>query len=148
MTVKLKINRGLPGSGKSTHGVLMRGFTLIEADMYHVHHGVYKFMPDRIDEAREWVNDTVVRLLQSGQNVVVAGVFCTNQSIWELKDHVDRNVHGTVLHRVQTLTTAFGNIHDVPTAILGAMADAFEVYDVNYVPDPNQPAPAFPDLNG
>lgn len=84
MKPQLIIIRGVPGSGKSTFARLkFPDFTLVENDQF------YKDNPtaDDCEKAIKQCQDTVVKHLESGVNVVVANTFCTKRSVDEYIKH-------------------------------------------------------------
>ena len=129
---KLIIVRGLPGSGKSTiAGELVKaGYTHIEADMFHTHSesGAYDFQLERRDEARAWTDETVGNLLRNGQNVVLCGVFGTNDLMLKFKRYCEYAGHGfTVIH----MEADHGTTHDVPNFVLEDMKANWECLDLH-----------------
>lgn len=129
---KLIIVRGLPGSGKSTIAqvIVKAGYTFVEADMFHTSNnsGEYNFKLHNRPAAREWTDETVANLLRSGQNVVLCGVFATNDLLMKFKSYCDYAGHGfTVIH----MEADHGNVHEVPEFVLEDMALTWEALDLH-----------------
>jgi predicted kinase len=127
MNTSLVIIRGHCGSGKSTAAMrlIAAGYTFLEADMYHINKktGAYEFDIKNKTHAWEWVKETVANLLRSGQSVVLAGVFPTNDTLQVLKDGCHYlSVDFTVL----TAEADHGNIHNVPPEVLAGMRSIWE----------------------
>jgi adenylate kinase family enzyme len=127
----LVVIRGLPGSGKSTAAqkLIKAGYTFLEADMYHINKktGAYEFDIQRKTGAWEWVKETIANLLMHGQDVVLAGVFPTNNTLQLLKDNC-RYIGASFT--VLTAESDHGNIHDVPEEVLAGMLAAWEPLDL------------------
>jgi len=128
---ELFLLRGLPGSGKSTLAESLGGFH-VEADMYFINDGEYKFDGSKIKYAHEWcqneVNTAMILNHTTGVNkrIVVSNTFTQE---WEMKAYTDlaesydyqvyslivENRHGGV------------NEHGVPEDKLEQMKNRFEV---------------------
>jgi len=128
---ELFLLRGLPGSGKSTLAESLGGFH-VEADMYFINDGEYKFDGSKIKDAHQWcqneVNTAMILNHTTGVNkrIVVSNTFTQE---WEMKAYTDlaesydyqvyslivENRHGGV------------NEHGVPEDKLEQMKNRFEV---------------------
>jgi adenylate kinase family enzyme len=66
--------RGLPGSGKSTFAKQICN-QHIEADMFFIQDGEYKFDASKLKEAHAWCKDKTEAWMQKGYNVCVSNTF-------------------------------------------------------------------------
>jgi len=109
----LTLVRGLPGSGKSTYAATLPAF-LIEADMYFMVDGEYKFDATKLGEAHAWCLALTKTILAQGIPVVVANTFTT----WkELKPYVELGYDTTVVD----MKTQYKGTHNVPEATVERM---------------------------
>ena len=117
--------RGLPGSGKST---LARAFAArtgalhLEADMYFVQDGAYRYDSAHIAEAHAWCRNLLRDSSKHGGDVIVANTFTQR-----------REIDGYVLglkqpYRVIHCTANGDSIHSVPVDVLARMAARWEVF--------------------
>lgn len=123
---ELFLLRGLPGSGKSTLAKSLGG-KHIEADMFFMKDGVYKFDATKLRDAHQWCNVMVGSWMSDGEERIVVSNTFTQE--WEMKDYYDwatdfdykvyslivENRHGGV------------NEHGVPEDKLEIMKNRFEV---------------------
>ena len=129
----LYLLRGLPGSGKST---LAReiGDAFVEADMFFMSDGEYKFDGSKIKDAHAWCKATVREWMEINfntygleyENIVVSNTFTQE---WEMEDYyvlakeygykvfsmIVENRHGGV------------NIHECPEEKIEQMRNRFEI---------------------
>lgn len=123
----LAIIRGLPGSGKST---LAREqfFTYVhlEADMYHMVAGKYKFDGDRVHLAHKWCQETCRIFLNSGLSVVVSNTFTT---LKEIQPYADMAKELGIPMHVYRLTADYGSIHNVPAEVIEKMKGRFQDFE-------------------
>ncbi len=129
----LYLLRGLPGSGKST---LAReiGDAFVEADMFFISDGEYKFDGSKIKDAHAWCKSTVREWMEINSNtwgIEYANIAVSNTFTqeWEMEDYyqlakeygykvfsmIVENRHGGV------------NQHGVPEEKLEQMKNRFEI---------------------
>jgi len=124
----LTLIRGLPGSGKSTRAKEMvdanpMTTVHVEADMWFVEDGEYKFDPTELGKAHTWCQNITKYHLLDGKNVVVANTFTM---IKEMQSYIDfANSKGIKLEII-TCTGDYGSIHDVPGHAIERMKDRWE----------------------
>jgi predicted kinase len=128
---ELFLLRGLPGSGKSTLAESLGGFH-VEADMYFINDGEYKFDGSKIKYAHEWcqseVNTAMILNHTTGVNkrIVVSNTFTQE---WEMKAYTD--LAESYDYRVYSLVVENRhggvNEHGVPEDKLEQMKNRFEV---------------------
>ncbi len=123
----LYIIRGIPGSGKSTiaNNLLKEGkvSAIVEADMYFIKDGEYKFDGTKIKNAHAWCKKTVIDNLQSGLNVAVANTFTRH---WEYQEYVDFCKSNDIPYTIIVADGKYQNIHGVPSEIVKKMGERFE----------------------
>ncbi len=129
----LYLLRGLPGSGKST---LAReiGDAFVEADMFFMSDGEYKFDGSKIKDAHAWCKSTVSEWMEINDNtwgIEFANIAVSNTFTqeWEMEDYyklaeeygykvfsmIVENRHGGV------------NIHECPEEKIEQMRNRFEI---------------------
>lgn len=129
----LYLLRGLPGSGKST---LAReiGDGFVEADMFFISDGEYKFDGSKIKDAHAWCKSTVREWMEINDNtwgIEFANIAVSNTFTqeWEMEDYyklaeeygykvfsmIVENRHGGV------------NIHECPEEKIEQMRNRFEI---------------------
>ena len=128
---ELFLLRGLPGSGKSTLAKSLGGFH-VEADMYFINDGEYKFDGSKIKDAHQWcqneVNTAMILNHTTGVNkrIVVSNTFTQE---WEMKAYTD--LAESYDYRVYSLIVENRhggvNEHGVPEDKLEQMKNRFEV---------------------
>lgn len=130
MSKKLVLVRGMPGSGKSTIAAAMDSSlecNHLEADMYFMVGGIYKFDADKLHHAHMWCQTETDRYLKKDQVVVVSNTFTT---IKELRPYFDIALDNGILPAVYLAQNQFKNVHDVPQESLDRMKRRF-VYDIS-----------------
>jgi len=125
-TKELFIIRGLPGSGKSTLAKSLGG-KHVEADMFFMEDGEYKFDATKIKDAHSWCQTIVGGWMSdSEERIVVSNTFTQE---WEMMPYIEwaedfgykvfvlivENRHGGV------------NEHNVPQEVIDKMKQRFEV---------------------
>ena len=132
MSRKLRIFRGLPGSGKSTMAKTMGG-PVFEADQFFMEDGEYKFNPKKLKDAHAWCKDSVEEAMMFlKERVNVANTFTQH---WEMKDYIDMaESHGYEVE-VYHVQGEWGNVHGVPPEAIKRMKDRWEPYEGEEIMD-------------
>lgn len=130
MNKKLILLRGLPGSGKSTIAAAMDkelDSIHLEADMFFMTDGTYKFDADLLHRAHMWCQNEADKYLKKDYVVIVSNTFTT---IKELRPYFDIGFNNGILPVVYLAQNQFKNVHDVPEESLERMKRRF-VFDVS-----------------
>lgn len=120
--MRLILVRGLPGSGKTTYARSLEIFH-VEADMYFVSDGVYRFDPRYLNIAHHWCQKTAIAAMRKGMDVVVSNTF---SQMWEMQPYVEA---ANVEHydwQVVHCTGTFTSIHKLPRDIVENMRNRWE----------------------
>ena len=117
--------RGLPGAGKSTLADSL-GIDYVEADMFFMQDGEYKFDGTKIKLAHEWCQDRVRKIMEYGMTVAVANTFTQE---WEMEPYLE--MAEEFGYRVNSLIVenrhGGKNTHGVPEEALTRMRNRFEI---------------------
>lgn len=117
--------RGLPGAGKSTLADSL-GIDYVEADMFFMQDGEYKFDGAKLKEAHEWCQDRVRKIMELGMSVAVANTFTQE---WEMEPYLE--MAEEFGYRVNSLIVenrhGGENTHGVPEEALTRMRNRFEI---------------------
>ena len=140
------IIRGLPGSGKSTKGLMMvdngEADELIEADQFFVEpDGTYNYDGDKIREAHNDCRQRTSQGLSDGKNIVVANTFVYR---WQMQPYLDYcrengiNVKVICLYNsgLTPLQLHERCVHSVPLDTIQLWYDTYEVDWENADPTP------------
>jgi predicted kinase len=125
MVKELILLRGLPGSGKSTLAKLICN-QHVEADMFFMEDGEYKFDPTKLKRAHEWCQNRVRVWMMSGYNVVVSNTFTQEwemEAYYKLAEQYGYRVHSLVVENRHEGV----NQHGVPADKLEQMKNRFEI---------------------
>lgn len=123
---RMLIVRGLPGSGKSTYvHKNYPGLFLLETDMFNMVNGQYQWTRERSRVAIDLITDISVQLMRSANtpDFVLTGVFCKYNSI---EKHIFNALKNNYDIYIKTLTTDYGNIHNVPKSTIEMFKNNFE----------------------
>lgn len=118
----LSIVRGLPASGKSTFAKTLHCLH-VEADMFFMVNGSYRYDPKKVEEAHRWCQETVRYALSTGLDVVVSNTFTR---AWEIEDYL-RIASSDVKVDIYRMTGNHSGLHNVPTEVVEAMRLRFEI---------------------
>ena len=119
--------RGLPGSGKTTIAQQLTQH-YVEADMFFMDEGRYKFDPTKLPQAHKWCLQRTkdFMTLWGYEKIAVSNTFTEE---WEMAEYVTlAKRNGYKVHTL-IVENRHGNesIHDVPEATMQAMEDRFDV---------------------
>lgn len=120
----LHIVRGLPGSGKSTFAKTLGCFH-VEADMFHISGGKYKYDKQKISQAHELCQQLARTVLQSSSDVVVSNTFVYLEHMRPYFEMAD--LLGATLN-VYRCSGSYGSVHNVPPETLAKMRLDWEPY--------------------
>lgn len=123
--MKLVLIRGLPWSGKSTKAQSMEGFTHIEADMFFMDNGEYKYDSNKIKEAHLWCQNETKKQLLNGNNVVVSNTFTR---YFEMASYFKMARELNVEIQVIETFGKFQNVHGVPDEVINRMRERWEPF--------------------
>lgn len=125
MVQRLVIIRGLPGSGKSTKAKRLKTPQAIhvEADMFFVKNGVYKFDRRDLKLAHTWCQTVVMAFLEDHQEVWVSNTFST---IKEIQPYIDMAKRMKICWNVWCCNGRYKSIHNVPDDTIERMANHWE----------------------
>lgn len=117
--------RGLPGSGKSTLAKRICN-QHVEADMYFLQDGEYKFDASKLKQAHEWCKNQTEEYMLQGYNVVVSNTFTQEkelESYYQLAEKYGYRVHSLIVENRHGGV----NEHNVPQETLDKMKNRFEI---------------------
>jgi len=122
--VKLRLVRGLPGSGKTTHAQKRvddsnGSAVLVDFDQFFMRGGLYVFDPKRLKEAHAWCLSEAHRHLLLGKDVYVSNTF---SQAWELAPYVKLGFPTTIL----SCTGEFTSVHAIPKHSIDRMKERWD----------------------
>jgi predicted kinase len=117
--------RGLPGSGKSTYAKKLNCL-ILEADMYFMQDGLYKWSGRFIHQAHEWCRDMVSLAMMNSMDVVVSNTFT---QLKEFAVYLELATKFNYDVEVVRCTGEYGNTHGVPEETIAKMKARFEDYE-------------------
>jgi predicted kinase len=122
---ELILLRGLPGAGKSTLAKRVCN-QHIEADMFFMKDGEYKFDPTKLKQAHEWCREKTEMWMRDGYNVVVSNTFTQE---WEMENYYKlAEQYGYRVHSIIVENRHNGvNEHGVPADKLEQMKNRFQI---------------------
>lgn len=128
MFQRLTLVRGLPGSGKSSWAYdIVREWPMVEhfeADMYFLDYNrKYVFNPEKIKDAHNWCQESTRIALAQGKSVVVTNTFVR---VWEMEYYRTIAQNFNIEFKVYEATGNYGNVHDVPEAVVERMRSQWE----------------------
>lgn len=134
--MKVKILRGLPGSGKSTY---TKGFSAVvcSADQYFMRCGVYSFNPKDLGKAHGECLKNFIRACQTGKELIF--VDNTNITVLEMAPYVSiAMAYGYEIEilafKVPVETSINRNVHNVPAETIKRMARSWQDNFPHYWP--------------
>ena len=118
--------RGLPGSGKSTYAKQLNCLHL-EADMFHMVNGEYKFDVSNLSKAHHWCSSTFLKSIEDGiDDIVVSNTFTT---LKEIEPYMDICKGYNRDYKIIRMTNKYGSVHNVPEEVIAKMSKRFEDID-------------------
>jgi predicted kinase len=122
---ELFLLRGLPGSGKSTLAKMICS-QHVEADMFFMQDGEYKFDATKLREAHTWCQGRTESWMEKRYNVVVSNTFTQE---WEMEAYYAlAKKYGYQVHSLVVENRHGGiNEHGVPADKLEQMKNRFEI---------------------
>jgi predicted kinase len=119
--------RGNPGSGKSFLANIIHNwqeYVWLEADMYFIEDGEYKFDKTKLKEAHGWCQGLYKGHLKDGHNIIVSNTFTKK---WEMQFYKDLAAkYGAKVTEIIVRSDDFGSIHNVPEETIERMKREFE----------------------
>ena len=122
---ELILLRGLPGSGKSTLAKRICN-QHVEADMFFMQDGEYKFDASKLKQAHEWCQEKTETWMKMGYHICVSNTFTQEwemDAYYKLAEHYGYRVHSLIVENRHSGI----NEHNVPIDKLEQMKNRFEV---------------------
>ena len=125
-TKELFILRGIPGSGKSTLAKSL-GEKHVEADMFFMKDGEYKFDATKIKDAHSWCQNMVGSWMSEDEERIVVSNTFTQE--WELQFYYDWALEFDYKVFSLIVENRHGGIneHNVPEETVTKMKNRFEI---------------------
>ena len=126
MDKELFLIRGVSGAGKTTLAKALGG-KHIEADMFFVKDGVYKFDATKIKDAHSWCQNMVGSWMSDNEERIVVSNTFTQE--WEMQFYYDwaKEFDYTVFSIIVENRHGGVNEHNVPKETIEKMKSRFEI---------------------
>lgn len=125
--MKIRLVRGLPGSGKSTFAAKVAAagnFDHFEADqLFTDQNGEYNFDPEFIGEAHAMCYNGCKAALERGENVIISNTFTM---CWEFDNYLGLAKEFNCDLEITECTGQYGSVHGVPEEAIVAMKNRYE----------------------
>jgi len=119
--------RGIPGSGKSFLANIIHNwqeYAWLEADMFFMDNGEYKFDKTKLKDAHQWCQKQFECWLESGRNIIVSNTFVKK---WEMQFYKDLAAkYGAKVTEIIVRSDDFESVHNVPEETVSRMKREFE----------------------
>ncbi len=122
---ELILLRGLPGSGKSTLAKRICN-QHVEADMYFMEDGEYKYDADKISLAHEWCQWKTENWMKMGYHVCVSNTFVKEwemEAYYKLAEQYGYRVHSIIVENRHDNKS----VNNVPEDTVNKMRRRFEI---------------------
>jgi len=126
------IIRGLPGAGKSTRAARLGCLVISPQDMYATRAGVYRFREGQDVAAVGWATKLALQAMEAGVDLAITEVLPRREDVAYWASLARRHGYGVRVTDLE-ITPALSdrrNVHDVPRAVIDAMAEAWESWQV------------------
>ena len=133
MKKELFLLRGLPGSGKSTLAKSLSNASTghIEADMYFIQNGEYKFDASKLRQAHAWCQNQVEHWMGSHgfYKIIVSNTFTQENELepyYELAERYGYRVYSLIVENRHG-ESENTNTHNVPLETIQKMRGRFQI---------------------
>jgi predicted kinase len=125
-TKELFILRGIPGSGKSTLAKSLVG-KHVEADMFFMKDGEYKFDATKIKNAHSWCQNMVGSWMSDNEERIIVSNTFTQE--WEMMPYLEWAKDFDYKVFILIVENRHGGIneHNVPEDVISKMKNRFEI---------------------
>lgn len=118
--------RGIPGSGKSTLASFLSS-KHVEADMYFMSSGEYKFDATKIKYAHKWCQDTCEDMMKWNEPKIVVSNTFTKESEMDIYFKLAEQYGYKVFSLIVENRHGNQSVHEVPDQTIENMKNRFEV---------------------